>query len=271
MKDANTPSQPAAETLVPTETKTWFGVPFVVARPHRFGLVIEGVGDDADLEPDARADYLHAVLLNPTNRDAFLQLIETERLVVCKNVRSDAPSYRPVKGKSSAGRLSPAEYYHHDGSAGPGKPRIDEIRLPHQGTARRVATAVAPFGDVVRAQLDALPERFISDAAIAADRAAFARDENDWPAVDTWERTQGRVTRLVRKEMDAESARAYFREVDRLAGAFDLPWAMGESRLMLNDHTDLRRTVQHRRAYQAPRAANEPNGSLVKRWTAEEL
>ena len=70
--------------------------------------------------------------------------------------------------------------------------------------------------------------------------------------------------------MDAESAREYFRKVDRLAGAYDLPWEMGESRLMLNNHPDLKRTLQHRRAFQKPKLANEQNGSLVKRWTAED-
>ena len=70
--------------------------------------------------------------------------------------------------------------------------------------------------------------------------------------------------------MDAESAREYFRHVDRLAGAYDLAWEMGESRLMLNNHSDLTRTVQHRRAFQEPKQANQQNGRLVKRWTAED-
>ena len=54
-------------------------------------------------------------------------------------------------------------------------------------------------------------------------------------------------------------------------GAYTLPWEMGESRLMLNHHEDLTQTMQHRRAYQKPRLALEQNGSLVKRWTAEEI
>jgi hypothetical protein len=70
--------------------------------------------------------------------------------------------------------------------------------------------------------------------------------------------------------MDAESCRAYFRDVDQIAEAFDFPWEMGESRLMLNSHVDLTQTMQHRRAHQKPRQSNEQNGSLVKRWTAEE-
>ena len=84
------------------------------------------------------------------------------------------------------------------------------------------------------------------------------------------DKIQGRVTRLVRREMDAESCRAYFRDVDQIAGAYDLPWEMGESRLMVNAHDDLTKTMQHRRAYQKPRGEFEQNGSLVKRWTAEE-
>ena len=41
---------------------------------------------------------------------------------------------------------------------------------------------------------------------------------------------------------------------------------------MLNSHADLARTMQHRRAYQKPRSDTpEQNGSLVKRWPAEEL
>ncbi len=247
------------------------GVDFAVARPHRFGLVIDGPTDRAADLPD----YLHDVLLIDANRSTFFALIEAEGLVICRNVRTDATSYRPVKGKSSAGRLSPAEYYHHDGMPTPdGRPgakaRFDEIRLPHQAIGRDVTTAVAPFGDVVRAQLRALPARLLGDMSIAADRAAFELPQSDWPSVDTWEQTQGRVTRLVRKEMDAASARSYFREVDTLAGAYDLPWEMGESRLMLNGHADLRKTMQHRRAYITARETGAAQGSLVKRWPAEE-
>ncbi len=244
-----------------------FGVNFLVSRPHRFGLVFWGA---AEAEPQVAKDYLHEVLLAEANREAFFDLIEKEGLVVCKNIQAEASSYRRVKGKSSAGRLSQAEYYHHDGCSGPAKPRIDEIRLPHTALDRSVATAVAPFEDVVRAQFEALPERLLADSSIVEGRVLFA-EGGDRPPVELWDQIQGRTTRLVRRELDAESARAYFREVDRLAGAYDLPWEAGESRLMLNDHPDLTQTMQHRRAYQKPRVMNEANGSLVKRWTAEEL
>jgi hypothetical protein len=41
--------------------------------------------------------------------------------------------------------------------------------------------------------------------------------------------------------------------------------------LICNNHESLAKTMQHRRSYQAPRDSPEANGSLVKRWTAEEL
>lgn len=240
------------------------GLQFSISRPHQFGLVIDGLLKTKD------EDYLHAVLLAPENRESFFSLIESEGLVVCKNVRSTAASYRRVRGKSSQGKLSQAEYYHHDGCSCPTKPRFVEIRLPHQDIARSVATAIAPFPDVVRAMLTALPLRLQSEPNIASDRNVFAGSIETFPPAETWDKVQGRVTRLVRREMDAESCRAYFREVDQLSGAYALPWEMGESRLMLNNLDIIGKTMQHRRAYQKPRETNEQNGSLVKRWTAEE-
>jgi hypothetical protein len=216
-------------------------------------------------------DYLHDILLAPSNRDSFIDLIESERLVVCKNVRSEAPSYRKVRGKSSAVKLSQAEYYHHDGCSSPTKPRVVEIRCPHQAVDRNIATAIAPFPAVLRAMLMALPETSLNDDEVRADRDAFVGPVAQYPCPTTWEKIQGKVTRLVRREMDAEACRAYFRSVDRLAEAYVLPWTMGESRLMLNTHNDLTRTMQHRRAYQKPRQSSDQNGSLVKRWTAEEV
>lgn len=246
-------------------------VEFAIERPHRFGLVITGLLDISlhDKTNDFAADYLHQILLAPANRDDFFELISSEGLVICQNVSSNSESYRSVRGKSSTGRLSQAEYFHHDGCSCPQKPRINEIRLPMTSLDRNVATAIAPFGDVVRAQLEALPERLLCEPSILEYRDAFKNDSP--PPVNEWDKIQGRVTRLIRREMDAESAREYFRQVDRLAGAFDLPWQVGESRLMLNDDPDLTRTVQHRRAYQRPKIQNEVNGSLVKRWTAEEI
>lgn len=240
------------------------GFSFPISRPHPFGLVIAGPPEDAN------DDYLHDILLNPANRGSFFSLIDTEGLVVCKNLQTDASTYRRVRGKSSQGKLSQAEYYHHDGCSCPTKPRVVEIRLPYQDIARNVATAIAPFPDVIRAMLNALPQRLKNDSDFAQQQTAFSLESNEVPPVETWEKIQGRITRLVRRDMDAESCRAYFREVDRLCGAYVFPWEMGESRLMANNVNDLSKTMQHRRAYQKPRAADEQNGSLVKRWTAEE-
>lgn len=214
-------------------------------------------------------DYLHQVLLAPANRDDFLKLIELEKLVVCKNVHSDHPTYRRVRGKSSGNKLSQAEYYHHDGCSCPTKPRVVEIRMPHQLVQRHIATAIAPFADVIPAMLQALPERLHDEATAQAVRQ-FALPIEQRPAPETWDRIQGRITRLVRKELDAESCRAFFRDVDRLSNAYVLPWEMGESRLMQNNHDDLSQTMQHRRSLQQPRSESDSNGSLVKRWTAEE-
>ena len=232
---------------------------FDVSRPHRFGIVITGSGD-----------YLHEVLLSAQHKSDFLKLIEQEGLVVCKNVDTRDETYRRVRGKSSGGKLSQAEYYHHDGCSCPVKPAVVEIRLPHQPIGRDVATAIAPFPDVMRAMLACLPKHLQIDSDIATAVEQFLGDENELPPVREWDRIQGRVTRLVRREMDAESCRSFFRDVDAAAGAYVSPWEMGESRLMLNNHADLSQTMQHRRSYQKAREQNEQNGSLVKRWTAEE-
>ena len=248
------------------------GLSFPASRPHRFGVCIDSAA--AELEGLDAKNYLHRILLAPENREAFFDLIDREGLVVCKNLQIEDDTYRKVRGKSSAGRLSQAEYYHHDGCSCPTKPRINEIRLPFHSIPRNVATAIAPFQDVVRAQLMALPERLILDAEMESYRDLFSSASSastDLPDVQLWDRIQGRVTRLVRRDLDAESSREYFRTVDRLAMAYDLPWENGESRLMLNAHEDLTRTMQHRRAFQKPKLAGEKNGSLVKRWTAEEF
>ena len=257
---------------------------FQTLRPHSFGLVIDRHSSDgaaksafaSDPSDECPADYLHEVLLSPENRQAFLELIERERLVVCKNIRSDASSYRKVNGKSSVVKLSQAEYYHHDGCSSPTKPKIVEIRFPHQAIARNIATAIAPFPSVIRAMLFVLPESFLKHDEIKRYRAAFSGSTADCPPPESWDQIQGQVTRLVRRELDAESCRSYFRTVDRMADAYDLPWEMGESRLMLNSHPKLVRTMQHRRSYQQARGSIDPNssveqnGSLLKRWTAEE-
>lgn len=245
---------------------------FIASRSHPFGIVIQGLDRSSWSSPDpagANEDYLHRVLLAPSNRDDFLRLVTKEKLVVCKNVTSTDPTYRRVRGKSSGSKLSQAEYYHHDGCSCPTKPQVVEIRLPHQSVPRGIATAIAPFADVVPAMLKALPPRLRSDE-IGQLAIEFSRPTADRQPSETWDRIQGRITRLVRREMDAESCRAYFREVDKLANAYVLPWEMGESRLMLNNHDDLAETMQHRRSLQKPKGDNDSNGSLVKRWTAEE-
>ncbi len=96
-----------------------------VRRPRPFVLVIEGeVGHEAE----APSDYLHDKLLLPEWREAFYKLVDATGLVVCLNVHTQHPAYRDVRGRSSKGRLSQGEYYHHDGCTGPVKPRFVEIR-----------------------------------------------------------------------------------------------------------------------------------------------
>ena len=266
-----------ADTHTPTDQRVTVsigGQEFDCSRPHRFGLVIHGPTDSTGNQSNPSSDYLHTHLLAGPTREEFLQLVEDERLVVCKNVASNDPTYRRVRGKSSSQKLSQAEYYHHDGCSSPVKPRLVEIRLPEQAIGRQIATAIAPFADVVAAMLSALPEHLKNnrnlDESIQQALIDFAKPKADWPSADSWDKIQGRITRLIRKEFDAEACRTFFREVDSLADAYVLPWEMGESRLMLNNHQDLSVTMQHRRSMQRAKVENEQNGSLVKRWTAEE-
>ncbi len=240
------------------------GLCLPISRPHAFGLVIEGPPQDGP------ADYLHESLLSPGLRERFLRLVEDEGLVVCKKLRSDAPSYRRVRGKSSFGRLSQAEYFHHDGCSTQIKPRVVEIRLPEQEVGRDIVTSVARFPEAVRAMVLALPKHLRFDEDIAGCWQAFSGSQDQHPPLEQWDLIQGRVNRLVRRHFDSESARAYFREVDAIADAYRRPWEMGESRLILNAAADLRLTMQHRRAYQLARQDCQPSGCLVKRWTAEE-
>ncbi|MGB7326427.1 MAG: hypothetical protein WBD31_16255 [Rubripirellula sp.] len=252
-----------------TDTSIRIGdVEFPTSRPHGFGLVLDRpIGDMSEAVAN---DYLHEILLTDANRESLFALIETEGLVVCRNVHSAASTYRKVRGKSSILKLSQAEYYHHDGCSSPTKPRVVEIRCPHQAITRNIATAIAPLPAVIRAMVMTLPDALVTDDLVEP-RERFASATTDYPAVETWDAIQGKVTRLARRELDAEGCRHYFRQVDLMAGAYDLPWEMGESRLMLNSHADLTRTMQHRRAYQKPRLESEQNGSLVKRWPAEEV
>ncbi len=235
-----------------------------VRRPKPFVLVIEGeVGQEGALP----SDYLHDKLLLPEWREAFYQLVDATGLVVCLNVHSQHPTYRDVRGRSSKGRLSQGEYYHHDGCTGPVKPRFVEIRCPIQPQTRGVATAVAPHRDVVRAMVQVLPAELATNAALAGqDMSPEALDQMDHAALD---QLQGLITRTVRKKLNAEGARSYFRQVDAAANAYFEPWALGESRFIANANNGI--TMQHRRAYQAPHTGGVANGHLVKRWTHEEL
>ena len=235
-----------------------------VRRPRPFVLVIEGEVGHEGTEPN---DYLHEQLLLPEWRDAFYQMVDTTGLVVCLNVHTEHPTYRDVRGRSSKGRLSQGEYYHHDGCSGPVKPRFVEIRCPIQPQTRGVATAVAPHRDVVQAMVQVLP-------AELADTPTLAGQDMRLDTIGQMDNTalvqlQGLITRTVRKKLNAEGARAYFRQVDAAAQAYFEPWALGESRFIANANSGV--TLQHRRAYQATHSGGVANGHLVKRWTNEEL
>jgi hypothetical protein len=239
-----------------------------VRRPKPYVLVIEG--EEKDFEGHEAAppsDYLHDKLLLPQWREAFYQLVDDTGLVVCLNMHTQHPTYRDVRGRSSKGRLSQGEYYHHDGCTGPVKPRFVEIRCPIQPQTRGVATAVAPHRDVVKAMVQVLPAELAATSALAAqDMGPEALDQMDDAALD---HLQGLITRTVRKKLNAEGARSYFRQVDAAANAYFEPWALGESRFIANANSRL--TMQHRRAYQTPHTGGVANGHLVKRWTNEEL
>ena len=235
-----------------------------VRRPKPFVLVIEGEVGQEGAPP---TDYLHNQLLLPEWREAFYQLVDDTGLVVCLNVHTQHPSYRDVRGRSSKGRLSQGEYYHHDGCTGPVKPRFVEIRCPIQPQTRGVATAVAPHHDVVKAMVQVLPAELAATPALAGlDMNPDTISQMDGAALD---HLQGLITRTVRKKLNAEGARSYFRQVDVAANAYFEPWALGESRFIANANSRL--TMQHRRAYQAPHTGGVANGHLVKRWTHEEL
>lgn len=235
-----------------------------VRRPRPFVLVIEGkVGQEAA----APSDYLHDKLLLPEWREAFYKLVDATGLVVCLNVHTQHPTYRDVRGRSSKGRLSQGEYYHHDGCTGPVKPRFVEIRCPIQPQTRGVATAIAPHHDVVKAMAQMLPAELAASPALAGQDMDLASiSQMDYAALD---HLQGLITRTVRKKLNAEGARSYFRQVDAAANAYFEPWALGESRFIANANSGV--TMQHRRAYQAPHTGGVANGHLVKRWTNEEL
>jgi hypothetical protein len=235
-----------------------------VRRPKPFVLVIEG---EVGTEAAAPSDYLHDKLLLPEWREAFYQLVDATGLVVCLNSHTQHPTYRDVRGRSSKGRLSQGEYYHHDGCTGPVKPRFVEIRCPIQRQTRGIPTAVAPHRDVVNAMVQVLPTELAATPALAGlDMSLAIISQMDDAALD---HLQGLITRTVRKKLNAEGARSYFRQVDAAANAYFEPWALGESRFIANANIGL--TLQHRRAYQAPHTGGVANGHLVKRWPHEEL
>ena len=216
------------------------------------------------------ADYLNDTLLAPEAREATYAVVDAFGLLVCLDVHSGHVSYRDVRGRSSRGRLSQGEYFHHDGCSGPTKPRVVEIRCPHQPTPREVSTGVAPFEAVVEAMLRVAGRTVELESPLAEHLAALEAGGVEPGLLDT---VQGLVTRVIRKSLPAEAARAFFREVDAVCGAFTDPWQMGESRLISNSHpsSGARGTMQHRRAHQRPHTGGVPNGKLVKRWPAEEL
>lgn len=221
------------------------------------GVVIDGLAG-AGAPP---TDYVNEVLLAPEHRERFFALIDWAGLVVCRAVGGDDGLHRDVRGRSSRGRLSQGEFFHHDGCSGPVKPRVVEIRCPYQDIARHTATAVAPFPEVVAAMLVALPSHLRRD-----ELARWDDDIRGGAAIADWDEVQGAVNRVVRRSMDAESQRSYLRDVDAVARAYRAPWEMGESRFIANANAV--KTLQHRRAYLAPHTGSVPNGRLVKRWPA---
>jgi hypothetical protein len=139
---------------------------------------------------------------------------------------------------------------------------VVEIRCPYQEIERYTATAVAPFPEVVGVMMQMLPE-VLCTGDLARWRDAHAQgDLLDAP----WDLVQGMINRALRRSMNAESQRAWLRDVDVQAGAHRTPWHMGESRFIANANT--RHTMQHRRAYLVAHTGQRPNGRLVKRWPA---
>lgn len=230
------------------------------------GLIVDGL-EHADGTTAAPASYVDEVLLTEAHREAFFALIDAEGLVVCRQVGGDERTHAPVRGRSSRGRLSQSELYHHDGCSGPTKPRVVEIRCPYQTLPRAIATAIAPFRETVHAMLEVLsPELRTADPDVVRWHQTLAADGA--LADDDYDVAQGAVNRIVRMAMNAEATRAYFRAVDARVGAFREPWQMGESRFIANANANANAagTMQHRRAYlEEP---GRPNGRLVKRWPA---
>jgi len=231
-----------------------------LAARSGLGLVIDGL-DGGDLVPPS--DYVNAILLTADHREQFFALIDRVGLVVCKSVGGDDAMYRDVRGRSSRGRLSQGEYFHHDGCAGPVQPRVVEIRCPYQEVERHTFTAIAPFPEVIEAMLLELPAH-LQTGELATARAAILADE---PLSTDWDDVQGGLNRVIRRSLPAEEQRAYLRSVDAHVGAYREPWEMGECRFIANSNAG--HTMQHRRAYVEVHEGKRPNGKLLKRWPAE--
>ena len=247
------PIEPAALRFGPWRLR-------VLASGSPHAVIIDGLDhDDGEVAP---ADYANEVLLTEEHRGQFLALIDGVGLVVCRNVGGDDAGHRDVRGRSSKGRLSQGEYYHHDGCSGPTKPRVVEIRCPYQEVARHVSTAVAPFPETLYAMLRELPADLRAEGELASWYGELA-EQGALPQLQ-WDLVQGAINRTVRRAFSAEDARAYFRNVDVRAGAYREPWMMGESRYIANANDG--HTMQHRRAYMEVHAGGRPNGKLVKRW-----
>ncbi len=149
------------------------------------GLVIEALEHNGGLPTPV--NYVDDVLLREPQREPFLALIDHTGLVVCKQVGADHPTHREVRGRSSRGRLSQGEYYHHDGCSGPVKPRVVEIRCPHQATPRHIATAIAPFPASVHAMLHELPAALVTAELAPGTPSPSPAAKSCWPTA-TWSR-----------------------------------------------------------------------------------
>jgi hypothetical protein len=255
----------AVHTMVPQTSVLRFGPWTLTTAPWAgLGLIVVGLvhDDDGVSAPD---DYVNDVLLSDEHKLSFFDLVDVVGLVVCRNVKGDDAAHVEVRGRSSRGKLSPGELYHHDGCSGPVRPRVVEIRCPYQEVARTVATAVAPFPATVQAMLHALPVVHRSHGELQRWHTTLT-ETGALPAGE-WDAVQGAINRVVR-HMPAETARRFFRDVDVRAGAFREPWTMGESRFIANENPG--RTMQHRRAY-LDVVSSAPTGKLAKRWPAEDL
>lgn len=240
---------------------------------RELGVVLRGYSG-TEGKGNGPRNYLDDLLLRPEHCEATCRIVERFGLLVCRGIPDTGKGYRDVRGRSSRGRLSQGEYYHHDGCSGPMKPRIVEIRLPQEGPVRHVATAIAPFVNTVPAMLQEV-ESWLELRDELRDWKAKATASAGIP-VQQLDRVQGLVNRAVRRDLSAEDARAFFRAVDRRSYAFFERWERGESRLICNAHVDGKTTstmptMQHRRAYLSTHRGGLENGKLVKRWPLEEM